>query len=204
MDCNKILKKSSMRYILFEKNISENEKLLELVGHRLHGLLQTHDLSNKKMAVHMKKAILPAIAVYKSMIDIGYTKEESLTLIKESAIKDSQKMTRFFQTIGKMPFGYVLFRRMFPLGTKNSFCEPGWDIKWIKNNKETIEFHAKKCLYVDIMREEECSELVPIFCQLDDYMYENLENVIWDRQKTLAYGDEVCDFRFFPKVKKHG
>ncbi|GAA0741299.1 L-2-amino-thiazoline-4-carboxylic acid hydrolase [Clostridium oceanicum] len=201
MNCNKILKKSSMQYLLFKGILCDNEVLLKKINHRLTLLISKHDLSNKKMAVHMKKAILPSIAVYMEMIEFGYSREESLRYIKDSAIIANKSMADFFKTIGKLPFGYSLFRKLCPLAIKNSFCEPGWKMKWIKNNKDTIEFHAKKCLYFDIMKEEGCVELVPIFCQIDDYVYGNMDNVIWDRKKTLGNGDELCDFRFLSNHK---
>lgn len=202
MQLKKILKKSSMKYLLYKGALCNRKDLLENIEDRMRVLLNSYDLSNKKMAVHMKTAILPSIAVYKEMLSFGYTKEESLRRIKESAILANKGFACFFKAIGKLSFGYFLFRKMCPIALNNSFCKPGWDIKWIKNNNETIEFHAKKCLYVDIMKKEECLELVPVFCQVDDYIYGNMNNVIWDRKKTLGNGDELCDFRFYSKSKR--
>ncbi|GMQ56310.1 hypothetical protein AN1V17_07030 [Vallitalea sediminicola] len=199
MNNNKILKKSSMKYILFEGQLSESKEMITKIEKRLGALIDKHDLSDKKMAVHMKKAILPSIAVYKEMLAFGYTRERSIEAIKESAIIANKGMASFFGFIGKIPFGYAIFRKMCPMAIKNSFCKPGWNMKWISNDNKTMEFHAKSCLYVDIMKKEHCMELVPIFCQVDDYMYGNMKNIIWDRKKTLGYGDKVCDFRFIKK-----
>lgn len=202
MNYKKILKKSSMKHLLYKGSLCNKENFLKNIEDRMRILLNSYDLSNKRMAVHMKTVILPSIAVYKEMLSLGYTKEESLKMIKESAILANRGLAYLFKAIGKLPFGYSIFRKMCPIALNNSFCKPGWDIQWIKNNKETIEFHAKKCLYVDVMKKEECLELVPIFCQVDDYMYGNMDNVIWDRNKTLGNGDELCDFRFYSKNKK--
>ncbi|WP_193774372.1 L-2-amino-thiazoline-4-carboxylic acid hydrolase [Vallitalea guaymasensis] len=199
MNHNKILKKSSMNYILYEGQLCGNKELIRKTERRLGELIEKHDLSNKKMVVHMKKAILPSIAVYKEMLEFGYPREKSIEAIKESAIIANKGMASFFGFIGKMPFGYAIFRKMCPMAIKNGFCKPGWNMKWISNNSKTMEFHAKSCLYVDIMKQENCLELVPIFCQVDDYMYGNMKNIIWDRKKTLGYGDKVCDFRFFKR-----
>lgn len=57
MNNNKILKKSSMKYILFEGQLSESKEMLTKIESRLGSLIDKHDLSDKKMAVHMKKAI---------------------------------------------------------------------------------------------------------------------------------------------------
>jgi predicted ArsR family transcriptional regulator len=40
-------------------------------------------------------------------------------------------------------------------------------------------------------------ELTPLYCQMDDLLFEALPPEIrWERTKTLGRGDEICDFRW--------
>ena len=47
--------------------------------------------------------------------------------------------------------------------------------------------------------ENGCGELCRLFCDVDDVTYGGLKKMGFSRTKTLGYGGDCCDFRFFKK-----
>ncbi len=184
---------------LLEMDISFVEKI-ELDYKKLLG---ENDLSNKMLAKHLKKSILPSIAVYKNLIDYGIKSKNAYEIVRNSVLHDAKKSQKVFQKIGKLPFGYSLMKFMTPLATKKNFGKAGWDFDWKKVDKGTIEFDCHRCFYFDIFQKYSVPELTSIFCESDDVVYGNIPNIIWARTKTIGNGDKICDFKFINSKNKH-
>lgn len=56
-----------------------------------------------------------------------------------------------------------------------------------------------KCLWHTACVENDCPELCPLFCDVDDVTYGGLRKLGFSRTKTLGYGGDCCDFKFFKK-----
>jgi len=58
-------------------------------------------------------------------------------------------------------------------------------------------------LYLDSLTKFDVPELIPIFCGLDDLIYDGVSpHLIWQRSGTLGRGDRHCDFQFInPKAE---
>lgn len=160
-------------------------------------LLAENDLSNKMLAGHMKGSILPSVALYRVLPEGGYTKAEALRLIRSSVLKGAPPMAKFFQSLGKLPFFFPLFRVMCPASMKHGFGEEGWVFVWKRNDAYAIEWDCTSCLYVNVFRRYGMPELAPIFCESDDVMYGNIQGARWGRTKTIGRGAEICNFSFY-------
>ena len=55
-----------------------------------------------------------------------------------------------------------------------------------------------ECGICKLGKKENCFEFVPCLCNMDERNYRN-EGGQLHRTKTLAQGDEGCDFHFFKK-----
>ena len=196
----KLLKKSKLSAAYSKLASAE---LRKAVIEEYEKLLDENDLSNKMLAGHMKGSILPSVALYRVLPGRGYTKAETLRLIRTAVLDGAQPMARFFQNLGKLPFFFPLFRGMCPASMKRGFGEEGWVFEWKRNDAYAIEWDCTSCLYVNVFRRYGMPELAPIFCESDDIMYGKIPSTRWGRTKTIGRGAELCNFSFY-NIKKEG
>jgi hypothetical protein len=155
------------------------------------------DYQNKALQNHLERSILPGIALYQSILAFGYPQEQAL-VIMEAAFREWVKPTRKrIVGLGRLPFYFHLMRVMIkPMMIKN-FPESGWKIEWKNLDRKLIAFDMKSCFYLDVLMEFGVPELTPMYCWLDDQIYEGVSPYVkWDRTKTLGRGDDCCDFKF--------
>jgi hypothetical protein len=63
-----------------------------------------------------------------------------------------------------------------------------------------IGWHQKKCPYKDFFEKEGVVELTRAYCDMDKRIAELFPNLIeLKRQRTLANGDNWCDFYYYQK-----
>lgn len=196
----KLLKKSKLSTAYGKLDSAE---LQRAVLEEYEKLLDENDLSNKTLAGHMKGSILPSVAFYRVLPGRGYTKAETLRLIRTAVLDGAQPMARFFQNLGKLPFFFPLFRVMCPASMKHGFGEEGWVFVWKRNDAYAIEWDCTSCLYVNVFMRHGMPELAPIFCESDDVMYGKIPSARWGRTKTIGRGAELCNFSFY-NIKKEG
>lgn len=168
-------------------------------------LLKENDLSNRMLARHMTGSILPAVAVYRTLLEHGWTQVEARRIIRRSVLDDAKSMAKFFQTLGKLPFFFPLFRVMCPASMKNVYGEEAWRFEWKRNDAWVIQWDCHSCLYANVFRRYGVPELTPIFCECDDVIYGNIPGARWGRTKTIGRGAPLCDFCFYNtrKEEKH-
>lgn len=157
-------------------------------------IVEENPQTDKILTQHMKNAILPAIALYVVLPENGYSKDESLNLIRTSVLNSAKPMAKVFNVLGRLPFFFRLFRLMCK---KSMFPDSGWTFKWKTYSNVAIEWDCHRCIYNDIFVKYGCPELTAIFCESDDVMYGNIPGIRWGRTKTIGYGAEVCDFCFY-------
>ena len=163
----------------------------------LEKLLKENDLSNRMLTKHLRESILPAIAVYGILLDHGWTVKDAYQLVRRTVLEASKPVAASFQRLGKLPFCFPLLRMMCPLSIQVNFGEAGWDFVWKENNRSKLEWHCHRCFYADVFARYHMPELTAIFCESDDVVYGNISGVRWGRTKTIGYGDDICDFRFY-------
>lgn len=167
------------------------------IASRLKTLLSENDLSNKMLAGHLKRSILPAIAFHGALIEHGREKKDSAERIRSSVIDDAKSSASFFQVLGKIPFFFSLMRVMVKKGIQLNYGKSGWDFVWKRDDHEAIVWDCRRCFYADVFRKYGMPELTEIFCESDDVVYGNIPGVRWGRTKTIGKGDPVCDFSLF-------
>jgi hypothetical protein len=84
-------------------------------------------------------------------------------------------------------------------GTDNTYSS--FDPEFIKNDSKILEFHLKKCIFVEVFKVHGELSLAPILCFYDDIFANALEEWIdFKRPKTIADGDGYCQFLYILKV----
>lgn len=199
------LKKGAYRH--FEKFLykmigkAQGEKLYSQAQIRLNGLIQKADFrENKAIKKHKTNWILPAVSLYKTLQENGFSKNESKNMIKEYTHLEAEKVAKQLRIIGKLPFFYRMFKYIFNKIMVKSYPKEGWTIEEVVEDKNTNAFKMKSCLYHETFTEYGCPELTPIFCYCDVISYKNMSQYVeFERTQTLATGGTCCDFKFLRK-----
>jgi hypothetical protein len=173
-------------------------KIYETAENILTKLKNEADYKNSKaIKWHMDKNMLPTIAMYFAFKEFEITCGSSYDYTSEVlqiAYKKVQKKNRF---IGKMPFGYNLFKLFCKSNVSAYYPKEGWNIEWIKYNNEEIHFDFTSCIYMETTQRYKCLELCPLFCANDDITLAGYSpNIIFERIETLGRGQTKCDFHF--------
>ena len=120
-----------------------------------------------------------------------------ITVLTPVARRLATGRRRRLALLKKLPGAYALFRLATPLALWAGYSRAGFELRWRERGRHAVAFDVTRCLYVDIFRRYGALELVPVFCAVDDYWYEQLRPVIgWHRTTTLATGGRCCDFRY--------
>ncbi len=85
--------------------------------------------------------------------------------------------------------------------TEVGFPSQGWNIEWLENSNKKIVYHFNSCFYHKTLTAYGVPELTPLYCNVDSITFSGLPNSIrFERSKTIAQGDKVCDFQFIKKT----
>lgn len=166
--------------------------------HKLKELCAEADWkNNKSIKCHMMQNMLPAIAIYLTFKQFETTSENALDYtddVMQSARLEIQKKNK---RLGGLPFAYSLFK-IFCKGIMNyEYPEQGWEVEWVKYDKDEIHFNMKSCIYLETTQKYNCPELCPLFCQNDDVTLKGYEPaIVFEREYTIAKGGTLCDFHF--------
>lgn len=134
---------------------------------RLNGLLAENADASKEKLYHLKRQILPGIAVYENLQRV-MPKEEALNTVPSVFVKSTRSV-----------FGPAA----------------GFDPKELQVGNGIWRVDMMKCPYHDTCVAYGCPELCRCFCDSDDISYTGLHpKLIWHRTKTLGRGDDRCDF----------
>jgi hypothetical protein len=153
--------------------------------------------NNKAIKLHMDKNMLPSIAIYLAFKKFEATADKAFEYTDEvlqTARLKAQKNNRF---LGRLPFSYLLFKMICRSFMSKQYPEQGWDMEWVRYDKKEIHFNMKSCIYFEITKKYNCTEMCPLFCANDDVVLSGYKPaIIFQRNGTIAKGQEVCDFHF--------
>ncbi|MCT4563683.1 MAG: L-2-amino-thiazoline-4-carboxylic acid hydrolase [Maledivibacter sp.] len=153
---------------------------------------------SKNRRGNLFKSIFPAIALYR-VLQIQMSREEAFEHMKKMISDNTKKNSRkVYERMGKLPFFFSLFRKMFTMGLKGD----SWDVEWVENNKSNFEYNIKGCLWNDAFKRYDCHELCALFCNNDEINFTNVSpKMHFERKYALGYGDHMCDFHFYAMKK---
>ena len=153
--------------------------------------------NSKAIKWHMDKNMLPTIAMYLAFKQFKITCERAYDYTSEIlqiACKKAQRKNLF---LGKIPFGYSLFKLFCKSIITEQYPKEGWNTEWIKYNNEEIHIDFTSCIYMETTRIYNCIELCPLFCANDDITLAAYSpNIIFERSETIGRGQNKCDFHF--------
>lgn len=146
---------------------------------------------------HLEENILPGLALYQVLRDDGYDEADALRTTERLLAADLLRQRRPLELLGRLPFFFWLLRAVTRRFMARNFPPQGWQVEWRDEGRDVVAFDMKSCFYLDVLTQYGAPELTPVYCALDDVVYEDVSpHVRWDRTRTLGRGDDCCDFRF--------
>ncbi len=146
---------------------------------------------------HQDFVILPGIALYDTSYKYETTKSKPIENLEAFYHQYYERTKKFYRLIGSFPFSFFLVRKLTIWQMNNTYPFPEFHTIWIKNDTRTVRFHVDRCFYHALLTSYQRSNLTKVFCNIDDYLYEDMsKKYIWKRKNTMGRGDELCDFCF--------
>lgn len=155
--------------------------------------------SNQQLKIHLS-SILPVLALYRALQAAGMDQETARSETQTLFFLTLERNREQQRSLGKLPFAYIIYRAMIRPMMKISFPEEGFQTEWIETSKDRLAFNMTGCFYLDTLTTLGAPELTEVFCNADDYIYEDVSpHIEWGRKQTMGKGASHCDFRFIRK-----
>lgn len=140
--------------------------------------------------------ILPCIALYKTLLDSGFTQEDAygkvrLYLLEKVAAGQHASMARMEWVPGFYSIYSAAFRQVMRIADL-------W-VSTQRHDRDSFDITIRKCLWHTACAENSCPELCRLFCEADNVTYGGLKKIGFARTGTLGLGSSCCDFHFFRK-----
>lgn len=153
--------------------------------------------SHPALQRHLGNHILPVLALYQVLREQGRDEQMALKAVEHLFYATWQSRRMQLQRMGRFPFCFEIIRFGTRLQMNRDYPSDGWDTEWVEFNSRTVAFNIHRCYYLEVLTAQRAPEVTPVFCGLDDFLYENMSPYLsWERTRTLGRGDDVCDFRF--------
>lgn len=163
----------------------------------LREMIESERGKSKMQRKTLRETILPGIALYKTLLGVFSKAEAYMYTQKYMTERVAAKSHATMAKLERVPGFYALYSAGF-LGVVRA---TGLWESVQKRGKGCFEVTITKCLWHTACAEHGCAELCRVFCDADNVTYGGLRKIGFARTKTLWYGGDCCDFRFFKKGK---
>lgn len=184
--------------LIREYGKEQGELLYALICRKYADLCERETQSdNNEMNEHIFKRLLPTIGVYITLIENGFTKEESLTITDKEIQRNAHCKAKENARFAKIPFTYGIFKLFAKSHMKKKYPMDGFTVEWKRCDAKEIHFNIVRCIYKDMCEKYHCPELCTVFCQSDLTAFAGYEPKIkFERSGTIGKGANCCDFHF--------
>ncbi len=150
--------------------------------------------AHRALRDHLENNILPGLALYQTLLD-ELDQEAALAEVDRLFGDSFGQVARWAPYLGYAPNLFKLLRQFGRWSLQNNFPPQGWELEWVEDSEQTFAFNMHSCFYLNVLSAYDAPELTPVYCRMDDLLYEALPpSVHWERTKTLGRGDDCCDF----------
>ncbi len=189
--------KQIKEFLYAEFGINKGKELFDRQEIILDELIKNIENKSKNQKKTLIQIILPRIALYKAMLKDELSDEEVYNHMQKYMINIVAKQKHLsMKKMEKVPFFYFLYSNIFLRVVRKTDL---WESTQ-KHGKNYFDVTMKKCLWHTACKENDCEKLCPLFCDVDNVTYGELEKLGFSRTKTLGYGEDCCDFHFYKKL----
>lgn len=151
------------------------------------------DNCTKVTFTHMRN-LFTSIAIHEWDLAHGMSSEDSIDRLGKAMEAFMLPSKRKFQ---KLLSKKIIFHVVGPIIPKMMTSANGSGFNSIPVKVDGgFGFDTTQCPFNDLMKKYGHPDLGKRFCAIDEYMYGDIPNVLFERCGTLCRGCEKCDFRF--------
>lgn len=185
-------------YLVEEFGKDQGDTLYDKQEKVLFTLIENTKNKTKNQMKTLTQTILPRIALYKTLAEAGFSKEDIYKYMRKYmldivAAKKHASTTK----MEVVPGFYTIYSSIFLKIMRTTDLQESVQ----KHGKDYYDVTITKCLWHTACVENGCAELCSLFCDVDDVTYGGLKKIGFTRTKTFGYGGDCCDFHFF-KIKR--
>ena len=149
----------------------------------------------------LKARIYPGLAIYRALFDLSPDIVYRLEIVEKLFRADFfTGVNKGIRLLNNLPNPFPFIRPVIRSMTRQQYL-PGSQIV-VEDSPDCFAFDTRHCFILDVLTALNARELTTLYCKTDDWLSEALPKVHWLRTKTLAQGDEKCDFRWCSRILK--
>ncbi len=185
-----------LKNIVLKRYPVQSEEIVNRAFEINQHLCEENSNQPRKVLMHTRDKIYPAISFYKAIVENNGSKEEAYSLIADYFNRQAKEVNKSIGKICKIPFSYKIVPLVMTKIIHNVYGKKsGFVMLDYPSEKEKCHIDMTICPYFNNCVKYGCPELGTAFCNADDIAYGNMHpKLFWGRTKTLARGNECCDF----------
>ncbi len=149
------------------------------------------------LRLHLDMLILPGLALYQTLLEESDDAEAALAEMEVIFETAFSPFFRFMHLVDRAPRSFALYRWTARTTLEHIFPPEGWERETVEDSDRAFAFNMGSCFYLNVLTAYGAPELTPLYCRMDELLYERLPPTIaWQRTKTLGRGGDCCDFRW--------
>jgi hypothetical protein len=152
-------------------------------------------ISTTTLRHSLNTRIFPGLSLYRALSEFIPDTTDRLNIVEKLFRADFfGGMTLGIRLLNNLRDPFPFIRPVLRIMTKQPYL-PGSQIL-VEDSPECYALDSQRCFTLDVLTALNAKELTVLYCKTDDWLSEALPKVRWLRTKTLAQGDEKCDFRW--------
>lgn len=169
------------------------ERIWQRAGANLEELRTRYANLPKEVKVHTDGNMFRNAALYLAIKE-EYP-DDAMAVLEQGVLAEGVRIAKLFSTIAKIPGAKFIVLPVFSKMLDSFFGEDA-GFKSIRHcsAKDEVRFDITQCPYCKYLTEIGCSELVHIFCDIDEHIYGNFPGFEFERTGTIGTGFDKCDF----------
>jgi hypothetical protein len=153
--------------------------------------------SHPALRAHVEGNILPALALYQTLLAAGVDQEEALAELDSILTQTFGNPVKVVGLLDKFPAPFETFKTITRKLMDLAFPPQGWQVQYLDDDDQIFGFNIHRCIYLETLTQYGAPELTSLFCKADDLIGDALPpEIVWERTGTLGTGAEYCDFRW--------
>ena len=140
--------------------------------------------------------VFPAVSIYRAIEH--YAPGEALGVMRLYGTKMGLKLKKLFGSITSLPgMPALMWKNMDKIAAKMS---SGYDVKNLRVEKDKCYMDVVACPLYDKAKVLGTPEAVQMICCMDKEYMNGFRGVAYQRTKSVAEGDDCCDYRLNKSV----
>ena len=187
-----------MAFLIEEFGQDRGSALFDTQEQLFHTLIESKNTENKSKSQQktLIQTILPCVALYKTLLQEGFSEEETSTYLQKYMFDVvGANMHSSMAKMERIPGFFFLYSSIFRKVMRSSDLHESTQ----DHTRASFDVTITKCLRYTACIENDCPKLCHIFCDADNVTYGGLKKMAFSRTKTLGYGEDCCDFHFSRK-----